>query len=584
MKSSRFSKYILLIAISIAPFYSCEDYLDVNPITEVGPDKVFSDSEGAMQALVSAYAALGGDNAYGIRLSMYYPYDNDEMMGQSGNNADNERRDIAHYNVQAGNTQLASPYDQLYRGIERANICIYYVPKMESYNNGSEQEKAELRRIYGEALTLRAQFYYELVRNWGDVSAQFEPSSFYTGPRSKVDRDVIYDRILADLEEAATLVPWRGDVPADERITQGAVRALRARIALAAGGYSLRWDQMKRRADYRNLYEIARSETKKIIDEGRHDLNPSFQAVFKDYICGHKLEPNGEIIWEVAMAGGGPSTGDSKLGYYNGPRANGKGNGALTVLPTTFYAFDPADSRRDVTCAAYDIDVNKNVTARQLNAIVDGKYRRDWVTPDVFESNGQYFGLNWVMIRYSDVLLMFAEAENELNNGPTADAINAFEKVRLRAFGGDAALIGTTPADYNGFFEAIKNERMLELCGEGVRKYDLIRWNILGQRLTEVKKQMEDLVAGNPPYQNIPSVMYYQPQSKTMNWVTSLYSPSPTTAPSGATSINWRSSTIKTTLIDVLGYAFTPNKSELLPFHTSTLEANPELGGNNYGY
>jgi hypothetical protein len=340
---------------------------------------------------------------------------------------------------------------------------------------------------------------------------------------------------------------------------------------------------MTRRSDYLDMYTIARDETKAIIDQGEHQLNPSFRAVFKDAVCGQKPEPNGEIIWEVGMVGGSSATGDSKLGYYNGPRVAGKGNSALTVLPTTFYAFDPNDTRRDVTCVIYDVDANGNRVARQLTAIVDGKYRRDWIVPSAAESTAQYFGLNWVMIRYSDVLLMYAEAENELNNGPTSDAITQFEKVRIRAFGGNPALIGTTPADYDGFFAALRKERMLELCGEGVRKFDLIRWDMLGQRLEEVRNELADIVAKNPPYQNLPDVMYYEAGQPDLEWTTSFYSPAPGSAPAGSTSVPWTTSSIQTTLIDVLGYAFTPGKSELLPFHTTVVEANPELQ-QNVGY
>ena len=597
MKTDRLKKYIVTGLIIITPFYSCEDYLTVNPVSSFGPDYVFSNVGNATKALYGVYACLGGDQAYGIRISMYYPYDNDEMMGQGPGNADNERRDIAHYNVQPINTQLANPFNQLYRGIERANICIDNIPKMEMYSSGSESQKNELKRLYGEALTLRAQFYFELVRNWGDVPAQFIPSSFATDLfLTKTDRDIIYDQILSDLEVAATLVPWRTEVPAEERVTQGAVRALRARIALAAGGFSLRGTQMTRRTDYLDLYTIARDETKAIMDAGQHQLNPSFEAVFKDAVCAQTFEPNGEIIWEVGMTGGSSATGDSKLGYYNGPRANGKGNSALTVLPTTFYAFDPEDTRRDVTCVIYNVNVNKNQAATSLASISDGKYRRDWISPDAFESQAQYFGLNWVMIRYSDVLLMYAEAENELN-GPTL-AYDAINQVRRRGFGKpvntpDAIVDVPAGLTKTEFFDVIVKERMLELCGEGLRKYDLIRWNLLGSRLTEVKQEMADLIAGNPPYENVPRVMYYQPDLPTLNWVTSFYELEPVTPPVGATRVNWRFtahdpvvgevSPIQTTLIDVLAYAFTPGKSELLPFHTTSIDANPKLVQND-GY
>ena len=201
---------------------------------------------------------------------------------------------------------------------------------MAAYSNGSQDDQVALKRLHGEALTLRAQFYYELIRNWGDVPAQFQPSSFETDLyKSREDRDVIYNRLLDDLALAETLVPWRSQVPAEERITQGAVRALRARIALAKGGYSLKkvtpndpddkTYAMMRLDNYKDYYKIAMEECLAIIQSGEHALNPSYQSVFKDAICAHAIEPSGEVIWEVGMGGGTSATGDSKLAYYNGP-------------------------------------------------------------------------------------------------------------------------------------------------------------------------------------------------------------------------------------------------------------------------
>ncbi|ANE49721.1 carbohydrate-binding protein SusD [Flavisolibacter tropicus] len=565
---------------------SCKKYLEVEPVSSFGTDYVFSNYTNAEKAILGVYSALGGDNGYGIRLSMYYPYDNDEMMGQGGTPyPDNERRDIAHFNVQASNTQLANPFNQLYRGIERANVCIYYIPQMDKYNNGSESEKRQLRMLHGEALTLRAQFYFELVRNWGDVPAQFEPSSQQIDLFiAKMNRDTIYNHILADLATASTMVPWRTEAAGitNERITQGAVRALRAKIALFRGGYSLRTSKkMERPSDYKEYYKIASDETKIIMGRNDHKLNSSYLAVFKDALGAHKQEPNGEILWEVGVAGGSSNFGDSKLGYYNGPRYNGTGNGALTILPTYFYSFDPQDTRRDVMCAPYDISANLNLVARPLQTMVDGKFRRDWTTQ--LTSSAQYFGTNWPMIRFSDVLLMHAEAENELNNGPTASAKSAFEQVRLRAFGGNASLIGVTPADYNGFFNAIVKERSLELGGEGIRKYDLIRWNMLAQRLGETKAELTAMAARNAPYNNLPATMYYQPDSKTIVWLNSLYSPSPATAPAGSANVAWVGSGITSTITRYYAIAFTPNKSELLPIPQASIDANPKLS-QDYGY
>lgn len=583
MKST-ITKYTLTVLFTLGMATSCKDYLEVDPVSSFGPDYIFSNVTNANKALLGVYASLGGDAGYGIRVSMYYPYDNDEMMGQGGTPyPDNERRDIAHYNVQPSNTQLANPFNQMYAGIEKANICIHYIPLMDAYENGSDSEKAALRALHGEALTLRAQFYYELIRNWGDVPAQFEASSFEADLfKSRTNRDEIYAQILADLAEASALVPWRSAGP--DRITQGAVRALRARIALAAGGFSLRavTNQMERPSNFKDFYQIARDEAKAVIESGQHGLNPSFQGVFKDALAAHRPEPNGEVLWEVAMTGGSSATGDSKLGYYNGPRYNNMGNSALTILPTYFYLFDPDDTRRDVTCAIYDITSSNTVTGRTLATIVDGKFRRDWISnPTALTSSAQYFGLNWPMIRFADVLLMFAEADNELNQGPTADAITAFERVRTRAFGSNP--IGTTPADYAGFFSAIMKERSLELGGEGIRKYDLIRWNLLATRLAETKASLAAMAANQAPWENVPTTMYYLTNSSTLQWANSFYAPAPGSPPAGTTSVNWAGSTINSTILSYYAVSFTPNKSELLPLHTTVIDSNPQLS-QNFGY
>src|SRR6201996_7845089 len=171
---------------------SCKKYLSPDPVSSFNSAFVFGDVPNAQKAVLAAYQDMEGDNGYGIRISMYFPYDNDEMIGmhQLG---DNDRGDIAHYNATAGNAQLYNPWVQLYQGVERANQCIYNIPKMDLYTKGSATQVKELQRLYGEALTLRAQFYLELVRNWGDVPAQWLPSAqlpnlFLT----KTDRDTVY--------------------------------------------------------------------------------------------------------------------------------------------------------------------------------------------------------------------------------------------------------------------------------------------------------------------------------------------------------------------------------------------------------
>src|SRR5262249_35234422 len=133
-------------------------------------------------------------------------------------------------------------------------------------------------------------------------------------------------------------------------------------------------------------------------------------------------------------------------------------------------------------------------------------------------------------------------------NGPTASAYENVNKVRRRGFDKPVSVADPT-VDLPGgltkddFFTALMKERMLELCGEGIRKYDLLRWNLLGTRLAAVKTEMADLIAGNGIYSNVPRVMYFQPGQTSINWVTSFYAPTPVTPPAGATRVAWRFAT-----------------------------------------
>jgi hypothetical protein len=467
---------------------------------------------------------------------------------------------------------------------------------MDKYTNGTAQEKKDLQRLHGEALTLRAQFLFELIRNWGDVPAPLIPAYKQTALYiPQTNRDSTYDVLIADLKTAEDLVPWRTEVPRNERITKGAVKALRARLALFRGGYSLRTDSktMERRSDYLTYYKIARDECADLLARrDQHTLNPNFENIWRT-LSAFSPDPFGEIIFEVG-AGGGNSNSDSRMGNYDGVRTDassryGPGGGGVNALPIYFYAFDSIDTRRDVTIGRYSVAANNIKSPQTLTGITNGKYRRDWRSP-LLPGAALNVGYNWVLIRFSDVLLMFAEAENEINNGPTAAAISAYEEVRKRAFRGNETKIGVTPNDKTGFFNAVANERYLELGFEAIRKYDLIRWNQLAAKMSpqtgEVRTKLRQLQNATSPYANVPLYIYWRNNGEEIEYLNSFYQPqNNATAPTGWKTLNWRQDLLRTNntigvgtstaphYIDAIAYFFTPNKSELFPFDQAALDA-----------
>jgi hypothetical protein len=629
---------ILLSASLIITAESCEKFLDQQPITSVGPDVVFNSVNNARSALVGVYAQLTGDLTYGLRVSLYFPIGTDEMQGPTGA-ADNSRRDFPLYATTPGNTNMFGPYTQLFKGIQYANLCIANIPAMELYEKGSDQEKKQLQRMHGEALALRAQFYYEAIRNWGDLPAHFEPAEVLAVKDpfpTRTDRDVLYEQLLNDLKKAEDLVPWRNEVSsmgdvADERITKGTVKALRARIALSRGGYSLRQDgEIKRGSNYQTYYQIAKDETNDIINSGQHTLNPNYKNLWKNQVGGSVAnDPNGELMFQ-ATGIGRTATADTKMGYYNGPtvvnlatQAAATGNSGVIVLPTYFYLFDSLDTRRDVTCAAYSDTLAPDGTTFYkrgvtITGIFDGKYRRSWINPPLPAGTylNNYSSTKWQIIRYSDVLLMFAESENELN-GPTVAAYNAINMVRRRGF--NKPINGADPTiDLSGlskddFFKALVRERSLELGGEGVRKFDLIRWNMLDKAINETKANLTKMGASTamtaPTYMapppsyvfvpaNLPNALYYRGRTTSDDLniggliVNSLYKAASATTPAGTVKMAWVTNAISVgtgTAVTLNHYAnnFVRLKSELLPIPQDAITAYGSFSANmpqNPGY
>jgi len=286
-------------------------------------------------------------------------------------------------------------------------------------------------------------------------------------------------------------------------------------------------------------------------------------------------------------------------------------------LPTYFYLFDSLDTRRDVTCAAYSDTLAPDGTTffkrgATITGIFDGKYRRSWINPPLPAGTylNNYSSTKWQIIRYSDVLLMFAEAENELN-GPTAAAFNAINTVRRRGFNKPINAADPT-VDLSGlskdeFFKALVRERSLELGGEGVRKFDLIRWNILATAITETKANLTKMgasaamippsyMAPPPSYvfvpANLPNALYFKGRTTSDDLsitggliVNSLYKAAPSATPAGTVKMAWVTNAISVgtgTAVTLNHYAnnFVTLTSELLPIPQDAITAYGSFSAN----
>lgn len=523
--------YILTMVFGMVLFSNCSDeFLETETKSSYTTDVVFSNPAFTLNALYGIYSLMTLDEMYSQKIPFYASLNSDiEVVSfGSGDYADNGRRGIGNYLATPGNNELARPWNALYRAIERANVLITEVPNSPVMSGDDKDAQRKMWMYYGEALTLRALFYFDLVRIWGDVPFKTEPSqpdgsNFFL---PKTDRDIILEAIIEDLQEAEQYVPWitQHDAGTPERVSKGFVKGLMARIALHRGGYALRAESnsIERGSNYEEYYQIARDQCKEIIDRGVHGLNPSYKNVF---VRQNQLSPDRQFYESLFEVGHG-ITRSGEAGYYIGVRydtnpkyGRGTQGGALT-LPHYLYAFDPDDSRRFLAVAFY-----KYNDAPRMEIYTDpsqyriAKWSVKWMTNAYIEANRNagnklLTGINWTLMRYSDVLLMFAEAENELN-GPTDLAKEALKEVRRRAFPVDvhAEKVEAYVNNLGGkeeFFNAIIDERALELGGESVRKFDLIRWNMLYEKITEARELNRKIVYGEPPYDHLPEYLYFK--------------------------------------------------------------------------
>ncbi len=512
-----FQLFIVMSLVTIV-MGGCEDFLDAPSKSALDESVVFSNptlAEGAIAGIIQSFAET---NSYRGRYILFYGMNTDAEVRNNLRDIQHEGSRLVNYDTNVANTQMNTEnnaWAMFYQGIERANIAIR---GLRTY--GDVENDPRMAHILGEILTLRAVVYHDLIKGWGDVPARFEPVNADNMYMPRSDRDVIYKQLLADLEEAATMVPWPNEsaiTGSTTRINKAFVKGLRARIALHAAGYAQRADGIRRSNDPDlapdKMYTIARQETMDVIQSGRARLL-GFEEVFRThhretYVAGQ------EVLWEIPLSEGrGRVIFDLGVRHTTVDRYTGQNRGGNNgPNPIMFYEYDVEDERRDVTCVPYEWTDGVQVPTNNGRWMF-GKYRYEWL----FEEAGRRVtstnddGLNWIVMRYSDILLMAAEAINELE-GPGA-AAPYLRQVRERAFPTNPAKVDEfmiqATAGKEAFFHAIVDERALEFTGEMLRKGDLIRWNLLSVKLHEAREKLQMLEARMGKYADLPQKIYFR--------------------------------------------------------------------------
>ena len=503
---------ILGVSALLLAFTSCEDWLDMPSESKADSSSIFSTIGRAEMTVVAPYAKLHTQEL-GYQM----------LMGtdETSSTESNSKYNVSNYDYTNVSSILSKTYTEMYAAIEYANVCIKNLPNMVA---SSESEQKKINSLLGESLAVRAYAYWNLVRFYGDVPYSNVPTSeLTTFSSSRVSRDTIYDHCIADLQKAVELLPWKseGMVATPERFTKNSAYGILARVAWYAAGHSLRWNldvvpydastvKIAQRSDanrIKELYQIAADACKAVIEKGENNLVANYDQLFRDLAL---KQYNNETMLEFGWYGS--NSPDVRTGYTNGIPTGGtsytmgKGGSQMMAMPTFYFEYEEGDQRRDVSICNYGLSlVNKeNADTYQMNTYMGmgvGKYRINWKSE--MGSSASKRDINWPLLRYSDVLLMYAEALNELNNGANATAVNAVKEVRMRAFKNDASKVGTIPTNYTDFKNFIIQERKLELAHEGLRKTDLCRWGILVDHLNAEKDKLYQLARREGRYANV---------------------------------------------------------------------------------
>lgn len=458
-------------------------------------------------------------------------------------------------------------------------------------------------QLLGEALTLRAVYYADLLKAWGDVVARFEPISTETLYLGKTNRDEIYKQLIADLEEAATLVGWpneSGSTTNVEQVNKAFVKGLRARLCLAASGYSQYPDGIHQSTDpdlsVSKMYAIANQECLDIITSGTCKLESSFETVFMKN-CQDNIAAGGESLWEIPFSSGrGRMLFTFAIEHNSADQFTGQARGGQAgPVPTLFYDYDLKDTRRDVTCVPYEWGTADKVTqiAKQellgLNKWSFGKFRYEWtnVVRRVTSTNDD--GVNKLYMRYAEVVMMAAETENELN-GPAA-AAPYLKMIRNRAFApADRAskvdAYVSTLTTKEAMFNALVDESKFEFCGEMLRKQELIRWNLLKTKLDETKTNMYALRDRSGAYADVPEKVYYKYADDAISLVT--YGLNRGESEDKSTEYDYNETWVGPTKltdekIEAI-YAKNPDQNQFWPIWQVFLDSSNGMLKNDYGY
>lgn len=476
--------WIIYLVVLCILSTGCKKFLTTTPQDFVSPENYFKKEQDVVLAFNAAYDQM-------TRQWFYSGYWQSRMVA-SGDDVYCTLTGLypANFKAPATDAQYSLTWQVLYETIERCNVLLANIDKVEM----DETKKGYFK---GGALFFRAYCFFFLVDHWGPIPLKLQPTAdandITIGRSSIAD---VYTQIVKDMTEAEALVPSAavagyGGAGYPAKTT---VQGILARVCLTMAGEPLN-DKSK--------YQDAKNWAQKVVDSREHSLNPDYQNIFIRMISNQYDKK--ESMWEVDFVDVPGKVEHGYTGYLDGiscPNTfpdTGHCVGQVRATRILYNLYSAKDLRRDWNCAPYYYPASGSRVYLSSTALYDrfpGKFRLQYSPmPRV---NGRT-AVNFPLLRYSDILLMLAEADNEVNGAPTPLAYSCINQVRARAWG--KLLPGATnPAeadlppglDQISFLQAIQDERCREFPSEALRRHDLVRWGIFLSTLQKMKADVND--------------------------------------------------------------------------------------------
>lgn len=514
----------LIGAAAVTSLFSCS-FFDVKP--QVICSDTFYNSEAEVKyGLAGVYGAIGKEQFYGNYFSLMYANVDD----LSYFNRDISTNYLQYCRHNASTSQVYDIWTAIYQGVNNANAFMEAVVETNYDKEG---------RYFNEARFLRAYYHFLLAQSFGDVPLRTKAVKTPDEVMSPATPQYEILTWAAAEMEACLALAAEEVTEQPSRVTKTTIQGILARVYLFLAGESVTG------GDKTAFLTKARDFAYAVIESGKHDLNPDYSRVFINMIEDEYDTEYHESMWEAEFLGDrssaenwsngrigdllGLQSGDSASSKYSEFKCNyayGQYDGSLKLwdlywqtdrtadenalptitdkrqewnLPPYNYAGNAQQPPYGETTGKAVAGINKtpyiynNVSTSNdptaAPAIRNcGKFRREIQYEGVKTSKLLYTTINYPILRYSDVLLMYAEASNELS-GPTQEAYDCVVKVRTRA---GVATLPIGSYDKDSFRELVRNERGRELCFESLRRFDLIRWGIYVKEMNKYTEWAAD--------------------------------------------------------------------------------------------